>query len=229
MKKILGLSIAVLLITGLVVGGTLAYFSDTETSPGNVFTAGTIDLEVDDQNPWIETFTAELTDRKPCATEDLVVKLENVGTNPMDVWVRLNNVVFTEGLATYATYASSEPEYVAELGTFVDGVPAGDNTPVGLNQVIDITIDFGDVVDVTFDVADLETGPRVYLGVMDGTNPGPADVWNGFVTFTFPCDSGNQYQGDTMTFDIEFFAQQNEAGTEPAPGTELTGYAKPTP
>ena len=32
-----------------------------------------------------------------------------------------------------------------------------------------------------------------------------------------------------MTFDIEFFAQQNEAGTEPAPGTELTGYAKPTP
>jgi len=54
MKKILGLSIAVLLITGLVVGGTLAYFSDTETSTGNTFTAGTLNLTVqgpDDELP----------------------------------------------------------------------------------------------------------------------------------------------------------------------------------
>lgn len=44
MKKIIGLSIAALLVIGIVSGGTFAYFSDTETSTGNTFTAGTLNL-----------------------------------------------------------------------------------------------------------------------------------------------------------------------------------------
>ena len=47
MKKII-ISIATLGIIGVTVAGvTLAVFSDTETSSGNVFTAGTIDLTID--------------------------------------------------------------------------------------------------------------------------------------------------------------------------------------
>jgi len=47
MKKIL-LSIATLALVGTVVAGaTGAFFSDTETSTGNTFTAGSIDLKVD--------------------------------------------------------------------------------------------------------------------------------------------------------------------------------------
>ena len=44
MKKIIGLTIAALLITGLIAGGTFAYFNDTEASTGNTFTAGTLNL-----------------------------------------------------------------------------------------------------------------------------------------------------------------------------------------
>ena len=44
MKKILGLTVAALLVIGLVGGGTWAYFSDTEESTGNVFSSGTLDL-----------------------------------------------------------------------------------------------------------------------------------------------------------------------------------------
>jgi len=44
MKKILGLTVAAFLVIGLVGGGTWAYFSDTEESTGNVFSAGTLDL-----------------------------------------------------------------------------------------------------------------------------------------------------------------------------------------
>ncbi len=44
MKKILGLTIAALLIMGIVGGGTYAYFSDTETSNDNTWTAGTLNL-----------------------------------------------------------------------------------------------------------------------------------------------------------------------------------------
>ncbi len=44
MKKILGLTVAAVLVMALVGGGTWAYFSDPETSENNVFTAGTLNL-----------------------------------------------------------------------------------------------------------------------------------------------------------------------------------------
>jgi predicted ribosomally synthesized peptide with SipW-like signal peptide len=44
MKKILGLSIAALLVIAMVAGGTFAYFNDTETSTDNTITAGTLNL-----------------------------------------------------------------------------------------------------------------------------------------------------------------------------------------
>ena len=44
MKKII-LSLAIVGVVAVVtIGGTIAYFSDTETSTGNTFTAGTLDL-----------------------------------------------------------------------------------------------------------------------------------------------------------------------------------------
>ena len=47
MKKIL-LSLGTLVAVGAVVaGGTIAFYNDTETSTGNIFTAGSIDLKVD--------------------------------------------------------------------------------------------------------------------------------------------------------------------------------------
>ncbi len=51
MKKIL-LSVAMILFVGgaLALGGTGAFFSDTETSSGNTFTAGAIDLKIDNSS-----------------------------------------------------------------------------------------------------------------------------------------------------------------------------------
>lgn len=46
MKKIL-ISLAIIGVVGIAVGLTTAYFSDTETSTGNTFTAGAIDLTID--------------------------------------------------------------------------------------------------------------------------------------------------------------------------------------
>src|SRR3989338_4789919 len=47
MKKIYLSLVVVVAATAVVVGATTAFFSDTETSTGNVFTAGSIDLKVD--------------------------------------------------------------------------------------------------------------------------------------------------------------------------------------
>ena len=47
MKKIIGLTIAIVLAVGIIGVGTLAYFIDTESSTGNKLTAGTLDLKPD--------------------------------------------------------------------------------------------------------------------------------------------------------------------------------------
>lgn len=47
MRKILIALLGVLLVAALAGAGTFAYFSDTETSSGNTFTAGTVDISLD--------------------------------------------------------------------------------------------------------------------------------------------------------------------------------------
>ncbi len=58
MKKVLGLTVALLLLSGMTGIGTWAYFSDTETSTGNQMTAGTLDLKTDDADGVNQTLFA---------------------------------------------------------------------------------------------------------------------------------------------------------------------------
>ena len=51
MKKILISLMAIALVIGLVGAGTIAYFSDEETSTGNTFKAGTLDLALTGGTP----------------------------------------------------------------------------------------------------------------------------------------------------------------------------------
>ncbi|MCK4355403.1 SipW-dependent-type signal peptide-containing protein [Candidatus Parcubacteria bacterium] len=53
MNKAILISLSIIAAVGVIaVGGTVAYFSDTETSTGNTFTAGEINLEIDNQCSW---------------------------------------------------------------------------------------------------------------------------------------------------------------------------------
>jgi predicted ribosomally synthesized peptide with SipW-like signal peptide len=49
MKKKLSISILAILLVGVLAFGAVAYFSDTEALNGNTFTAGKLDLQL--QNP----------------------------------------------------------------------------------------------------------------------------------------------------------------------------------
>lgn len=46
MKRIISSSVMIFTVLAVVIGSTGAFFSDTETSAGNVFTAGSIDLKI---------------------------------------------------------------------------------------------------------------------------------------------------------------------------------------
>lgn len=92
MRKILGLTIAIVLIIGVVAGGTWAYFSDTEEVTGNVFTAGTIDISLDPTDGQDVTTVEGYVDLKPCQTGYIYACVNNDGTNPADIWKHIANV-----------------------------------------------------------------------------------------------------------------------------------------
>ena len=66
-KKILISLSVIAAVAAIAIGGTVAYFSDTETSTGNTFTAGTLDLVLDiDGEPYTPpTPIFEKIDMKP--------------------------------------------------------------------------------------------------------------------------------------------------------------------
>jgi len=240
MKKIIGLGIVAILIIAGVVGGTMAYFSDTETSQPTTFTAGTIDLAINDQNPWTESFSQTFTDMKPSMTGNITEIISNVGTNPMAVWKMITDVTTGNGTAAYSGYASSEPEYVAEGGTFSSGSPVGNNVAdntidgvirfsmwVGGNPYItegqNYTVSAG--THQLNGVTSAVKNQYMYLGTI-----APGGNLTVVESFHMDGDTTNWAQGDTMTFTIQFYAQQVQGSPQPvAPTPQLAGYAAPYP
>ncbi len=58
LKKIIGISLAVLILSGMMGISTWAYFSDFETAPDNVLAAGTLDLKTNDADGISQTLFA---------------------------------------------------------------------------------------------------------------------------------------------------------------------------
>jgi len=70
-------------VAAAMTGVTLAYFTDTETSTGNTFRAGTIDLKMNGQNPYSGAALKVFDNIRPSQTLDAVtMTFENVGINP---------------------------------------------------------------------------------------------------------------------------------------------------
>jgi spore coat-associated protein N len=91
MKKIL-LSLFVISAVAIAgVGATTAYFSDTETSNDNTFTAGTLDLNVDGGNTNVVKFT--VANMRPGNQPKGTYTLANVGS--IDGFLDLESIAVT--------------------------------------------------------------------------------------------------------------------------------------
>jgi len=104
MKKILGLTVAALLVMALVGGGTWAYFSDVETSDTNIFSAGTLDLNIDGANTNVNMLT--LSDLEPGDTDagsPGTCELKNIGSITGDLKIATGALTETESTGTTGT------------------------------------------------------------------------------------------------------------------------------
>jgi len=98
MKRILGLTIAALLVIAMVGGATWAYFSDSESTVDNTFTAGTLDLTRDTFSEVTDAFLTdvEVGNVAPGDSSSDYSTLANGGTLSGELDINLGSVVETD-------------------------------------------------------------------------------------------------------------------------------------
>ena len=203
-KKIVKSVLMIGAVLTMVGGATFAWFSDKEVSSGNILAAGTIDIAVDDENPWIKTYDDTLKDMKPSQVRWVEFDIKNVGGNPAVIWKHLK-------VTGTSTGKESEPECTDQGGIW-DSTnekcdwPSGKSDKNDIYNVItyDMEVD-GDVLingDWHVKMGEIES-LWVPLGRLNA-----GDTMTVKQSYHIQDDAGNEYQGDDMTFDIELYAEQ---------------------
>ncbi len=203
MKKILGLTIAVLLIIGIVGAGTWAYFSDTASSTGNTWTAGTLTLGLvttgaatnatASASPAGINNSMQFTNVKPGSSGTITWTLNNTGTVPGTLTLA-STATFGQGGAANAPEATAETAlggvkgldtgimvWVTAGGTDILGATGAYVAMSGLEAALDLQVNHAITIGT----------PLVYV-----------------LNWQVPTSVGNEIQGDTAQLDITFTLNQ---------------------
>lgn len=241
-KKILMSLVTILAVVGASLGATAAYFSDTETSIGNVFAAGSIDLKVDNECylqgeqitdcTWLDLRDLSdevffhFADLKPGAYGEDTVSL-HVYENDAWAWLKIDSITSNENICT-------EPEQ-EEDGTCGD--PGEGEGELLENLDFLIWLDDGDNKYEEGEEILHESNFEPYLPgrckvwQLDGNSStsevepleGSQDYYLGFswcfgiFDNNYQCDGasiGNNVQTDSLTMNISFTAVQAQNNPE---------------
>jgi predicted ribosomally synthesized peptide with SipW-like signal peptide len=198
-KKILA-SIFVIGILALAMGyGTYSWFSDTETSTSNTFTAGTLDISLGES----ETPEISIGNMAPGdVTGDWVITIKNDGTLNL-AW--FGDLVVTGGdklrEAIYIDYAKMEfldtadnPNVWETTDEFIKDGRGSGTYPTWYNYLADLSL-FKVVTLKNFDGnAGMCPGtPYEFMGALK-----PDYSYKLTLRFGFAKDAGNEYQGDAV-------------------------------
>lgn len=202
MKRIILSSLVILGLIGGVVAATIAQFSDTETSVGNTFSAGTLNLTADNkEGAAVVHITRD--NMKPQArwtyqgyNQQWILK--NTGNLPGTLSVTIKNVEnFENGCTTPETVLGD----LTTCGTGPDQGELGQYTWVNWSKNGGTaTGTFSGTVH--FDPLNTANGVVVTGPVIQ-----PDETFNAYMWLDFPRrvdDMENLAQGDSLKFDIEF-------------------------
>ena len=199
MNRVLLSIMTIVLVCALIGGGVYAYFSDIETSTGNTFTAGTLDLNLDGGNANVVKFT--VADVKPGDSGAGTWTVANVGT--IDGYLDLESISVTEGAGT-----ATDPE-------LVDEPTHGDTNQLGNyllgHLFIDTNNDGGWDTGET-DIFGTNAVPEEIntISANYALNLSLAESATNYVTLAWsvPTATDNRIQGDNVTLNMTFELQQ---------------------
>ena len=197
MKKLL-LSISLMCVASvLAIGATTSYFSDTEVSGENTFTAGTLDLKLDGGDSDIVKFN--VGSMRPGSQPKGTFRLMNLGTLPGELI--LSGVIVTD-----FENVLTEPE-----------IAAGDTTGGALEGELSSVVNLRIFHDINKD-GWISTGEPVVFNSKVNNLSAPIVLMNNIASmdeqnFVFIFDwwntaDDNMAQGDSFTLDLEFTLQQ---------------------
>ena len=212
MKRFLFSMLAIFLVIGLASAGAFAWFSDTETSTGNTFTAGTLDLKVSDTSEGYKdgvSATWTMSNMQPGVTTvgPYSVNLQNSGNlagNHVEISFShsINDLPDVES----DTKKNSTP---GEMARWIEITLMTYN---GTNFLTGYTDANGNGF---FDLEDVTMSPYTDVGgPLDNLDPPPANS-GGTLTFqmTLEFNSGatNDIQGDPLTTTVTFTLNQDSS------------------
>ena len=188
MKKLFGLTIAALLIIGMVGGGTWAYFSDPEATQNNILTAGVLDLTRDGASNVTTVFlTAGVANASPGDSNTNSTLLANTaGTLAGELDIDLGNVTETAG-ATGEFAGGTELAANLYMAIWLDKDNAGswNADDVGLKATANTKYSY--VAGVTGFIVDSGTTTTI----VDAALTEADNYWNGFkITITSGVNNG---------------------------------------
>lgn len=221
MKRIIGLTLAAILIVGIAGGGTWAYFTDSETSQNNTLTAGTLDLQVGATDPCTESIDIGTQIQPGDSGNAADWTATNLGNVSGTLKIEIGSITNYENTRTEPEEAAGDTTTGAtegELGDFVDiavwldidrsgGWNAGDMYLKSDGTVVN-WISGGSLPSEAYD--DINNYASLSWDSTDGmptiTGSGTLDF---MVEYNFPTDSNdNRTQGDSCVFDITFTLEQ---------------------
>lgn len=197
------------LVSAAAGAATLANFSDSESSTGNTFAAGTLDLTGTGQDGAMATFS--VSNIAPSDSGDRSITLQNDGTIAGDLAVNVTDVANDGG-------AHTEPE--TEAGD------SGNSGHLGANLEVALWIDRDGTGDVSDGDIGLNANGNQYAVSAasdlqyDPVNDYEMQEWNNVdtlgdsessvfnVEYTLPGTTGNIVQGDSSTMDFRFDLEQ---------------------
>jgi len=199
MKKILGLTVAALIVITLVGGSTWAYFTDTESSTGNTLVAGTLDLNIDGGNTAVTTFS--VSNVAPGDSGSGNSTLANVGSLDGELDVAIGAITNTGGSGgkEYED-GSGDLGAVAEMALYIDVNQNG----TWNNGDICLRSDGSTYNSLEYDDID-SFGNTTWDAVETLAISAQDDI---VVAWRVPTTAGNSIQGDSISFGITFTLEQ---------------------
>lgn len=194
MKRKAILAITIILAIALATSGAIALFSHTIQVGRFKLTAGAVEISIKDG------MTINLDDIKPCYTGYLIFTIVNVGTNPVDIYKHIYNIVCCENGVTpaerqwYKQHNNGEPKNDIHNWMLYD-LWVEVYTSDGL-------LWYQGIYDETVTVAWVESR-WIYLGML------PVGCTMKVIqSYHLRIDTGNWAQTDQMCFSVEVKAEQ---------------------
>lgn len=220
MKKVLMSLMAIGLAVALMGGGAFGFFTDTEESSGNTFTAGTLDMQLNDDAPneWGDGATATWQSPDhwlPGEEVTTTLRIKNIGSVHADYfYVDLGNLTVDGGIDN----VQSEPE-LAVNGQNINNLASHIFVKWFEIKVDEWTIgNWASMISNWGPFKADQAGPPltlnelvddIYGPMLEGTGVLAANEGNQIqvvMTLQFDPNAGNEYQGDKCSFDLAAIA-----------------------